>query len=820
MLALKQLSSLRSYLVLVMCVVGMLGYFLWSSHRHTVQETAIATHNLTEVIASRIDSDFKRIDGLLAHVARGMNGEFPAERDPRGTADGAQRLASLIEGFDVVAGLYVFDADGNLRLASQETPPFNVADRPHFRQVRDTPALRSFSEAQVARATGRWSLVQVRAIRAPDGRFLGAVSAVIHVDAFARRFAGIEVGPGAVVLLRRSDDFKLIQRVPPLNVKDFNQPLPPDNDIRRRIEGGERSGTLDYVASTDGVRRLGSFKRLDDYPFYVQVALSADHYLAGWRGEALYSAVLVLLMLAGSAAALLKLARSERHTIELDARLRDETARQRSLLDAISNAGIMLFVVDGDYRVRYMNAPMRAAFGDAVGKICYKDVGGSANPCPYCELHHVIDGGKTVRYAPTLPDGRHFDIVAQPYVDADGSPCKLEIIRDVTEQERVQRQIAENEQRLANILWGTGVGTWEWNAQTGETRFNERWAELIGYTLAELAPVDIETWMRHAHPDDLAASAAALERHFSGAADAYECTVRMRHKDGRWVWLFDRGRVVSRSADGQPLWMAGTHFDISALKQAETELRERTQALERSNAELEQFSYSISHDMRQPLRMVSSYLQLIEMKLGATLDAEGREFFHFAVDGAKRMDAMLLGLLEYSRVGRKGEPPGWLESRAALDDALLFLQPARSEAGAAIRVEGDWPRLFASRDELLRLLQNLIGNALKFRIEGRPPEIRIVGERSAGEEGNRWRCCVADNGVGILPDQAGRLFQVFQRLQSRVRFEGTGIGLALCRKIVEHHGGRIWAESAGENLGSRFCFEIPLPNEAPVEENS
>lgn len=379
--------------------------------------------------------------------------------------------------------------------------------------------------------------------------------------------------------------------------------------------------------------------------------------------------------------------------------------------------------------------------------------------------------------------------------------------------------LAENRQRLANIIWGTNAGTWEWNVKTGETRFNERWAELIGYTLDELAPISIETWMKYAHPDDLATSNAALERHFTGATDSYECAVRMRHKDGHWVWLFDRGRIITRSDDGKPLWMMGTHTDISSLKKAEDELRMQTQTLERSNAELEQFSYSISHDMRQPLRMIASYLQLIEMSLGSSLDAEQREYFHFATDGAKRLDAMLVGLLEYSRAGRKGEPPIWIASRTVLDDALRFLQPAGAEAQAVIRIAGDWPRLFASPDELLRLLQNLVGNAFKFRIADRIPEIDIVGEQHTGF----WRCCIADNGVGIVPDQAGRLFQVFQRLQSRLRYEGTGIGLALCRKIVEHHGGRIWAESPGENQGSRFCFEIPLPDKtspAVLEEGS
>lgn len=243
-----------------------------------------------------------------------------------------------------------------------------------------------------------------------------------------------------------------------------------------------------------------------------------------------------------------------------------------------------------------------------------------------------------------------------------------------------------------------------------------------------------------------------------------------------------------------------THTNITGRKLAELEIK-------RSNSELEQFSYSISHDMRQPLRMISSYLQLLEMSLADRLDGERREYFNFAIEGAKRLDAMLSGLLEYSRVGRKGAPPERIESRAALEDALRFLQPAIAEAQATVRIEGDWPQLFASPDEILRLLQNLIGNAVKFRVAGRVPEITIS---SSVVVGGLWRLSIADNGVGIFPEQIGRLFQVFQRLQSRAAYEGTGIGLALCRKIAEHHGGRIWVESAGEGQGCRFNVELPL----------
>ena len=257
--------------------------------------------------------------------------------------------------------------------------------------------------------------------------------------------------------------------------------------------------------------------------------------------------------------------------------------------------------------------------------------------------------------------------------------------------------------------------------------------------------------------------------------------------------------------NGKVLGTTGFARDITHRKESEEELK-------RSNAELEQFSYAVSHDMRQPLRMVSSYLQLIEKSLAGQLDSEKRGYFGFAIDGAKRIDQMLVALLEYSRVGRVGEPPSWIDSRAVLDEALQFLRPALVEGHAKLNIAGDWPRIVARHDEILRLIQNLIGNAIKYRVAGRRPEITITSQTAK----NEWHLSVADNGIGIIPDQIKRLFQVFQRLQSRDAYEGTGIGLALCRKIAESHKGRIWAESAGEGKGSRFCVVLPVPREETI----
>jgi signal transduction histidine kinase len=271
--------------------------------------------------------------------------------------------------------------------------------------------------------------------------------------------------------------------------------------------------------------------------------------------------------------------------------------------------------------------------------------------------------------------------------------------------------------------------------------------------------------------------------------------------------------LLISSAFGWLLWRAQAKKVLADAQREKSlmQLQQKTEALARSNAELEQFAYVTSHDLRQPLRMVNSYMQLLERALADKLDDETRQMMHFAAEGARRMDQMLVSLLEYSRVGHKGEPMQALASREALDEALHFLAPSIADAQATVRVSGDCPKVLASRDEFTRLWQNLISNAIKYRNPEHAPEIDIT---VTPEPHGGWRFCVADNGIGIDPAQVDRLFKVFQRLHTREQYEGNGIGLAVARKIVERHGGHIWIESDGAGKGSRFCFTLPqLPFE-------
>ncbi len=242
--------------------------------------------------------------------------------------------------------------------------------------------------------------------------------------------------------------------------------------------------------------------------------------------------------------------------------------------------------------------------------------------------------------------------------------------------------------------------------------------------------------------------------------------------------------------------------EVEQRKQAAEQLVRTAAELERSNQELQQFAYVASHDLQEPLRMVTSYLQLLQRRYQGRLDADADEFIGYAVDGAQRMKTLILDLLTYSRVGSRSQPFVPVAMEAVLADTLNNLQEAVRESGGQVHHD-PLPEVRADAGQMRQLLQNLIGNALKFHGET-PPQVHV----SAAPDPDGWRFAVRDNGIGIDPRFFERIFVVFQRLHTRDEYSGTGIGLAVCKKIVERHGGRIWVESA-PNQGAAFCFTLP-----------
>jgi PAS domain S-box-containing protein len=329
---------------------------------------------------------------------------------------------------------------------------------------------------------------------------------------------------------------------------------------------------------------------------------------------------------------------------------------------------------------------------------------------------------------------------------------------------------------------------------------NPAWERTLGYNRDEVRGHPLKELF---HPDDQAMTMAALQRVTNEpAAGRFES--RCRHKEGHYRWL---AWAVVISPQDQLLYAAAR--DITERYLAEEKLRQQTEELERSNRELEQFAYVASHDLQEPLRLVSSYVQLLARRYQGKLDQDADEFIGFAVEGANRMKSLITDLLAYSRVGSRGKEFAPVEMEEIFKRVIGTLQLAIDEVGATV-THDPLPAVLGDAVQIIQLLQNLIGNAIKFR-GTEPPRVHV----GAAQLREHWLFFVRDNGIGIDPQHTERVFVIFQRLHLQEEYPGTGIGLAICRKIVERHGGRIWVDSE-PGKGATFYFTLqPAESLAP-----
>ncbi len=372
-----------------------------------------------------------------------------------------------------------------------------------------------------------------------------------------------------------------------------------------------------------------------------------------------------------------------------------------------------------------------------------------------------------------------------------------ELEAQIVEHRRVEEALRESEDRFRHIYENAMIGLYRTTPDGRILMANPALVHMLGYSsFDELARRNLEaTGYEPDYPRSAFRQAIEGEGQIVGLESAWT------KSDGTTLFLRESARAV-RDEAGNTLYYEGSVEDITARREAEDRLRRTMADLERSNKELEQFAYVASHDLQEPLRMVSSYTQLLAQRYQDQLDQDAHEFISYAVDGAERMQRLINDLLAYSRVGARGSPFEATDTERVLDQALANLAAAREESGATI-THGPLPTVVVDEAQLLQVLQNLLANSIKFRTET-SPKIHVGAERRDGE----WLFSVRDNGIGIDPQYHDRIFVIFQRLHPPHRYSGTGIGLALCKRIVERHGGRIWVESE-LGAGATFYFTIP-----------
>ncbi|MBI9113304.1 response regulator [Maridesulfovibrio ferrireducens] len=407
-----------------------------------------------------------------------------------------------------------------------------------------------------------------------------------------------------------------------------------------------------------------------------------------------------------------------------------------------------------------------------------------------------------------------------------GKNARVVEVRDITAQKEVEKDLKKQKERFENILEGTNVGTWEWNVQTGETIFNERWAEIIGYTLEELSPTSIETWMMHANPDDLEKSGKDLEAHFSGRENFYHTECRMKHKDGRWVWVLARGKVISWDEDGSPVWMFGTHQEITGEKLAEEKLHHYAMEMEEKTLELDaalleaeaatkakgDFLANMSHEIRTPMNGVIGMASLL---LDTGLTGEQRRYTEATLASAESLLTLINDILDFSKIeaGKLSLETIDFNLELVLEDIVEMRAFSAHEKGleliclidpsVPVMVQGDPLRLG-------QILNNLIGNAIKFTATG---EVAVyVSPLRVSEADCELVFSVRDTGIGIPNDRLEVLFEEFSQADTSTtrEFGGSGLGLSISKELTELMGGEIGVESE-LGQGSEFWFSIKLP---------
>lgn len=486
-------------------------------------------------------------------------------------------------------------------------------------------------------------------------------------------------------------------------------------------------------------------------------------------------------------------------------KIQEALESRNSILESIGDG---FYAIDTDYTVIYWNNEAEKKTGisreQIVGRSLWEVIEKDKNP--------AFEKNLSIAFATNLPvHFETFDQWLECWLDVSIYPTKDSLsvfAKDITNRKSAEEQLDESNERLAILSGATHDAIWDWDIETGEHYWGDGFRKLFGIDF-EIEGKSPDYWQKRVHPDDYQLVQDNLNNLLITEEKTYfEIEYRFLKADDSYAFVLDKGSVI-RDKNGKPVRLVGAMQDISDRKRFEAELirlnetlKKHAYDLEISNKDLEQFAYVASHDLQEPLRMITSFLGLIEKKYNAILDEKGRLYIHHAVDGARRMRQIILDLLEFSRVGNITEPKIWVESGSLVEEVILFNQKIIKEKKAILHV-GKLPKIFCHSSPVVQLFQNLISNAIKYQRPDTIPEVWIEGE----DKGDSWEFSIGDNGIGIEMEYQTKIFIIFQRLHQKEQFSGTGIGLAICKKIAEIHGGKIWVESSPQN-GSIFFFSI------------
>jgi PAS domain S-box-containing protein len=490
-----------------------------------------------------------------------------------------------------------------------------------------------------------------------------------------------------------------------------------------------------------------------------------------------------------------------------DDRLRRSEQRYRGLFDhMISHWALNEVLVDEtgkpvDARFLEVNPAFEQFVGLSAAEILTKtlrEIFWDLEPHEFARYGEVALSGEPARFECY---SRSFDRHLEVAVFSPERGRFAVVFNDISKRKHAEETLRESRRRMHTLLGNLpGMAYRCTNDPDWTMEFVSKGCEAVtGLKPAELAA---RGFVQLIDPEDRDAVRnkvqQAIEEH-----RPFQMEYRIRTADGRSKWVWERGAAIF-AENGEVEALEGFISDITERKHAEQELDNKARDLAASNAELEHFAYAASHDLQEPLRMIAGYTQLLARRYRGKLDNDADQFLQYTIEGTERLQALIRDLLSYSRVGRGDADHEPVDLEECAQASLANLQAAIGENGAQVELE-PLPVVRGRRSQLIQLFQNLIGNAVKYRRDD-PPLVRVSAER----RGDEWLFAVRDNGIGIGPEYRDQVFELFRRLHGRSQYSGTGIGLAICKKIVESHGGRIWV---GSEAGPGTTFEFTLPAE-------
>ncbi|SEH33484.1 ATP-binding protein [Magnetospirillum fulvum] len=760
------------------------------------------------------------IDHYLGHVSLELQtiADEAARRDAGTKASDPTTVTAFLDRHRRrVAGLSeisLIDAEGRVgptTSGARDSPNLPVGQLAFFADLRDNSAAELVVSRPIADPTGQRRLLLIgHRIDLPEGRFGGIVMAVLPADYLAGLFAVIHPERGMhISLLNRQMEF--IARYPAVAAMEgASISTAASDESRALIEAGQEAASFRAVSRLDGQPRTSFLRKVPGQPLYFNVGTADETYLKPWRAEGtrvgLVAAGFVALSLLLTWAVRRNWAEREAAIAAMEVAHAEIRSHAERLDMALRGANDGWWDWDILLDEMYVSPRWWEMLGhDPHGTCGSPDMWRSRahpddQPRVEDEIARVIASERTtlqieirLRHA----GGHYLPILMRGYILRDFSGRALRMSgtsTDLTEIRRVEATL----QAMFDL---SPLGKCRTEPDGRILDVNAALLNTVGASRTALTGTVLPGIIPQSGDGEEGRQREQLDS--EGAFGPFETT--LPHADGGEVPVRLRGVWIR--ADGGPGSIYIIVEDITEERTVLRALEDRTRDLARSNADLEQFAYVASHDLREPLRMVSGFLGLLERRYTPNIDSEGVQFIAFAKEGAQRMDRLILDLLDFSRIGRTGTPQDSVSVTAAIGQAIRNLAVGIEESGAEIAIAPalDEARVCGDPVQLTSLFQNLIGNALKYRDPTRPPRIGVTGQIV----GIHWEISVSDNGIGIEPDYFDRIFRLFQRLHTREQFDGTGIGLAVCRKIVEHHGGRIWVESIpGE--GSTFIVTLPV----------